>query len=113
MKDVHSLESSIVEDLFLTPVFVLVVAKCLHAGTAFSKADGVDTDVVAGGFAVLADTFESKVVLPRIGPEIHEMEFPQVRLRAVQIERFTQLDAIENRLPDAKVVRACQFQQQP
>lgn len=37
----------VVEDLFLTPVFVLVVAKGLHAGTAFSKADGVDTDVVA------------------------------------------------------------------
>ncbi len=35
-------KKSITKDLFLTPVFVLIVAKGIHAGTAFAEADGVD-----------------------------------------------------------------------
>ena len=60
----------------------------------FSKAYGINADIVAGRFAVLAHTFQSQGILARFGPEVHEMEFPQVRLRTIQVNRLAQLDPI-------------------
>jgi len=96
-----------------SPVFVLVVAECLDSGATFAQPDGIHAEVMAGRIAVLADTFQAKRVLARLGPEIHQMVFPQIRLGPIQIERLAQLYAAQDRLPDAVVVRAGEFQYQP
>ena len=102
---------SVIQDLLLAPVLVLVVAEGFHSRATLAEPKGIDAYVVAGGVAVLAHAFQPQRVLARLGPEVHQVELPQVRLGLIEVERLADLDAVENRLPGAVVVGSRQLQQ--
>jgi len=63
--------------------------------------------------AIPADALQAERVRARFGPEVHQVELVHVRLGSVRVDGLAQLDPVQERLPDAVVARAGQFEQQP